>query len=41
MFPEGTRSIDGSLSRFRAGTFMMAIESGLPVVPGRSTAAAT
>jgi 1-acyl-sn-glycerol-3-phosphate acyltransferase len=33
VFPEGTRSVDGSLSRFRAGTFMMAIESGLPVVP--------
>ena len=33
VFPEGTRSLDGSLSRFRAGTFMMAIESGLPVVP--------
>lgn len=33
VFPEGTRSIDGSLARFRAGTFMMAIESGLPVVP--------
>jgi 1-acyl-sn-glycerol-3-phosphate acyltransferase len=33
VFPEGTRSLDGSLSRFRAGTFLMAIESGLPVVP--------
>ena len=33
VFPEGTRSIDGSLARFRAGTFMMAIEAGLPVVP--------
>ena len=33
VFPEGTRSVDGSLARFRAGTFMMAIESGLPVVP--------
>jgi 1-acyl-sn-glycerol-3-phosphate acyltransferase len=33
VFPEGTRSLDGSLARFRAGTFMMAIESGLPVVP--------
>ena len=33
MFPEGTRSLDGSLARFRAGTFMMAIEAGLPVVP--------
>jgi 1-acyl-sn-glycerol-3-phosphate acyltransferase len=33
VFPEGTRSVDGTLARFRAGTFMMAIESGLPVVP--------
>ena len=33
VFPEGTRSLDGSLARFRAGTFMMAIEAGLPVVP--------
>jgi 1-acyl-sn-glycerol-3-phosphate acyltransferase len=33
VFPEGTRSPDGSLARFRAGTFMMAIEAGLPVVP--------
>jgi 1-acyl-sn-glycerol-3-phosphate acyltransferase len=33
VFPEGTRSVDGTLARFRAGTFMMAIEAGLPVVP--------
>ena len=33
VFPEGTRSLDGTLTRFRAGTFLMAIESGLPVVP--------
>jgi len=33
VFPEGTRSLDGSLARFRAGTFLMAIEAGLPVVP--------
>jgi 1-acyl-sn-glycerol-3-phosphate acyltransferase len=33
VFPEGTRSLDGTLARFRAGTFMMAIEAGLPVVP--------
>lgn len=33
VFPEGTRSVDGALARFRAGTFMMAIEAGLPVVP--------
>jgi 1-acyl-sn-glycerol-3-phosphate acyltransferase len=33
VFPEGTRSPDGTLARFRAGTFMMALEAGLPVVP--------
>ena len=33
VFPEGTRSADGTLARFRAGTFMMALETGLPVVP--------
>ena len=33
VFPEGTRSLDGTLARFRAGTFMMAIEAGIPVVP--------
>lgn len=33
VFPEGTRSLDGTLARFRAGTFMMAIEAGLPIVP--------
>jgi 1-acyl-sn-glycerol-3-phosphate acyltransferase len=33
VFPEGTRSPDGTLARFRAGTFMMAIEAGLPIVP--------
>ena len=39
VFPEGTRSLDGSLSRFRAGTFLMAIESGLRWLPVASTAA--
>ena len=33
VFPEGTRSVDGRLGRFKAGIFMMAIENGLPVVP--------
>jgi 1-acyl-sn-glycerol-3-phosphate acyltransferase len=32
-FPEGTRSKDGNLSLFKKGTFILAIESGLPVVP--------
>jgi 1-acyl-sn-glycerol-3-phosphate acyltransferase len=33
VFPEGTRSVDGSVARFKAGMFLVAIESGLPVVP--------
>jgi len=33
VFPEGTRSEDGSLGRFRGGIFLLAIEAGLPIVP--------
>lgn len=33
VFPEGTRSPDGTLGRFKGGIFMMAIEAGLPVLP--------
>jgi 1-acyl-sn-glycerol-3-phosphate acyltransferase len=33
IFPEGTRSVDGRVGRFKAGSFMLAIEAGLPVVP--------
>lgn len=33
IFPEGTRSADGAVARFRAPAFLLAIESGLPVVP--------
>ena len=33
IFPEGTRSVDGTLSPFKGGVFLMAIDSGLPVVP--------
>lgn len=32
-FPEGTRSRDGRLGRFRSGAFKLAAESGRPVVP--------
>jgi 1-acyl-sn-glycerol-3-phosphate acyltransferase len=32
-FPEGTRSRDGRLGAFRAGTFAPAIESGVAVLP--------
>ena len=33
IFPEGTRSTDGRVGRFKAGSFMLAIEAGLSVVP--------
>jgi 1-acyl-sn-glycerol-3-phosphate acyltransferase len=33
VFPEGTRSRDGSLKAFKKGTFVMAIRAGVPVVP--------
>ena len=33
VFPEGTRSADGSVGRFKGGTFLLAIDAGLPVVP--------
>jgi 1-acyl-sn-glycerol-3-phosphate acyltransferase len=33
VFPEGTRSVDGRLGRFKRGIFLMAIEAGLPIVP--------
>ncbi len=33
VFPEGTRSIDGRLARFKAGSFLLAIQAGLPIVP--------
>ncbi len=33
IFPEGTRSADGRVGRFKAGSFLLAIEAGLPIVP--------
>ena len=33
IFPEGTRSRDGRVGRFKGGVFLLAIESQLPVVP--------
>jgi 1-acyl-sn-glycerol-3-phosphate acyltransferase len=32
-FPEGTRSDDGRLRRFKRGAFRFAIDSGLPILP--------
>jgi 1-acyl-sn-glycerol-3-phosphate acyltransferase len=33
VFPEGTRSADGSLGPFREGTFRLAIDLGIDIVP--------
>ena len=33
LFPEGTRSIDGEVLRFKPGIFSLAIEANLQVVP--------
>jgi 1-acyl-sn-glycerol-3-phosphate acyltransferase len=33
MFPEGTRSPDGSLGRFKRGAFELAVAAGVPVLP--------
>ncbi len=33
VFPEGTRSRDGNLGKFRKGAFRLAIQNGLPIVP--------
>jgi 1-acyl-sn-glycerol-3-phosphate acyltransferase len=33
VFPEGTRSADGTVGRFKGGSFLLAIQAGLPLVP--------
>jgi 1-acyl-sn-glycerol-3-phosphate acyltransferase len=33
IFPEGTRSDDGSIGRFKAGSFLLAMQARLPIVP--------
>lgn len=33
VFPEGTRSADGTLGPFQRGGFLLALKSGLPIVP--------
>jgi 1-acyl-sn-glycerol-3-phosphate acyltransferase len=33
VFPEGTRSVDGAVARFKKGTFLVAIDARLPIVP--------
>ena len=41
VFPEGTRSRDGALARFKGGIFLLAIDAGLPIVPVSIAAAAS
>ena len=33
VFPEGTRSVDGTVGRFKGGSFVFALDSGMPIVP--------
>jgi len=33
VFPEGSRTSDGQVMKFKGGVFLLAIESGLPIVP--------
>jgi 1-acyl-sn-glycerol-3-phosphate acyltransferase len=33
VFPEGSRTVDGRLQRFKPGIFLLAIENKLPIVP--------
>jgi 1-acyl-sn-glycerol-3-phosphate acyltransferase len=33
IFPEGTRSRDGELQKFKDGAFRLAIETGAPILP--------
>jgi 1-acyl-sn-glycerol-3-phosphate acyltransferase len=33
IYPEGTRTVDGSVGPFKRGAFVMAVESGFPILP--------
>jgi 1-acyl-sn-glycerol-3-phosphate acyltransferase len=33
VYAEGTRSVDGHVARFKGGSFLLAIQAGLPIVP--------
>ncbi len=37
VYPEGTRSRDGQIAPFKMGAFVMAIETGVPIVPSTVT----
>jgi 1-acyl-sn-glycerol-3-phosphate acyltransferase len=33
VFPEGARTRDGRVTRFKGGVFLLAVDTGLPIVP--------
>jgi 1-acyl-sn-glycerol-3-phosphate acyltransferase len=33
VFPEGTRSVDGTVAKFKGGSFVFALDAGMPIVP--------
>jgi 1-acyl-sn-glycerol-3-phosphate acyltransferase len=39
IYPEGTRTPDGNLLPFKKGAFMMAVETGIPILPVTSNGA--
>ncbi len=39
IYPEGTRTPDGRLGRFKKGAFMMAVQTGIPILPVTSNGA--
>ena len=33
IYPEGTRSVDGNLQQFKKGAFVLAVSTGIPILP--------